>query len=67
MRTIARATTVSAAAIVMTKRGSTEAPDQRLDYVLVPTGSEVLLVDTPEGGDAWRAISDHLPVLVEFR
>ena len=44
-----------------------EAPDQRLDYVLVPTGSEVLLVDTPEGGDAWRAISDHLPVRVEFR
>ena len=50
-----------------TATNPSEAPDQRLDYVLVPTGSEVLLVDTPEGGDAWRAISDHLPVLVEFR
>ena len=27
----------------------------------------VLSVDTPEGGGTWRAISDHLPVLVEFR
>ncbi|MCB0957398.1 MAG: endonuclease/exonuclease/phosphatase family protein [Ilumatobacter sp.] len=44
-----------------------EAPDQRLDYVLVPAGSEVLVVDTPDGSDAWREISDHLPVLVEFR
>ena len=44
-----------------------DAPCQRLDYVLVPTAAEVLSVDTPEGGDTWRAISDHLPVLVEFR
>jgi endonuclease/exonuclease/phosphatase family metal-dependent hydrolase len=41
-------------------------PVQRLDYVLVPRGATVTAVDTPRGGDEWAALSDHLPVLVEF-
>jgi endonuclease/exonuclease/phosphatase family metal-dependent hydrolase len=43
------------------------APFQRLDYVLVPENASVSAIDTPDGGDEWAAISDHLPVLVEFR
>ena len=42
------------------------APFQRLDYVLVPDHASVSVIDTPEGGDEWAALSDHLPVLVEF-
>ena len=42
------------------------APRQRLDYVLVPENAKVSAIDTPEGGDEWAALSDHLPVLVEF-
>ncbi|MCE9623192.1 MAG: endonuclease/exonuclease/phosphatase family protein [Actinomycetia bacterium] len=42
------------------------APSQRLDYVLVPEDAKVSAIDTPEGGDEWAALSDHLPVLVEF-
>ena len=42
------------------------APRQRLDYVLVPENAKVSAIDTPAGGDEWAAISDHLPVLVEF-
>ena len=42
------------------------APRQRLDYVLVPENAKVSAIDTPDGGDKWAAISDHLPVLVEF-
>lgn len=42
------------------------APTRRLDYVLVPRGATVTSVDTPLGGDDWAALSDHLPVLVEF-
>ena len=42
------------------------APFQRLDYVLVPDHASVSAIDTPEGGDEWAALSDHLPVLVEF-
>ena len=42
------------------------APFQRLDYVLVPENASVSAIDTPEGGDQWAALSDHLPVLVEF-
>jgi len=42
------------------------APFQRLDYVLVPFDSHVNRTHTPEGSDIWRALSDHLPVLVEF-
>lgn len=41
-------------------------PFQRLDYVLVPTGTRVTRTHTPEGGERWDRISDHLPVLVEF-
>jgi len=42
------------------------APGQRLDYVLVPENAMVSDIDTPAGGDEWAALSDHLPVLVEF-
>ena len=42
------------------------APIRRLDYVLVPESAVVTLEHTPEGGDHWHELSDHLPVLVEF-
>ena len=42
------------------------APAQRLDYVLVSENAKVSAIDTPDGGDEWAALSDHLPVLVEF-
>lgn len=42
------------------------APSQRLDYVLVPETAEVTMRITPEGGEHWRSLSDHLPVIVEF-
>ena len=42
------------------------APFQRLDYVLVPNGAKVMSTSTPEGGEVWSALSDHLPVVVEF-
>ena len=42
------------------------APTKRIDYVLVPRGATVTVVDTPRGGESWAALSDHLPVLVEF-
>ena len=42
------------------------APTKRLDYVLVPENAKVSAIDTPDGGDEWAALSDHLPVLVEF-
>lgn len=41
-------------------------PRQRLDYVLVPDGATVTARLTPEGGERWHQLSDHLPVLVEF-
>ena len=41
-------------------------PMRRLDYVLVPENAKVSAIDTPDGGDEWAALSDHLPVLVEF-
>jgi endonuclease/exonuclease/phosphatase family metal-dependent hydrolase len=43
-----------------------EAPTRRLDYVLVPAGAIVTVVDTPPGDASWAQLSDHLPVLVEF-
>lgn len=43
------------------------APAQRLDYVLLPEGAEHVDTSTPGGGQAWHGLSDHLPVLVEFR
>ena len=42
------------------------APVQRLDYVLVPESATVMSRLTPEGGERWHQLSDHLPVLVEF-
>jgi len=41
-------------------------PQQRLDRVLVPTHATVLDQHTPDGGEQWARISDHLPVMVEF-
>jgi endonuclease/exonuclease/phosphatase family metal-dependent hydrolase len=42
------------------------APQQRLDLVLVPDSATVTDHHTPEGGERWAALSDHVPVLVEF-
>lgn len=42
------------------------APSKRLDYVLVPGSAIVTSRLTPEGGEHWQRLSDHLPVLVEF-
>jgi endonuclease/exonuclease/phosphatase family metal-dependent hydrolase len=42
------------------------APVRRLDYVLVPETATVTARLTPDGGERWDALSDHLPVLVEF-
>lgn len=41
-------------------------PLQRLDMVLVPDTAVVRQQHTPDGGDRWAALSDHLPVLLEF-
>ena len=42
------------------------APSQRIDYVLLPERANELGTHTPEGGERWNGLSDHLPVLVEF-
>ena len=42
------------------------APHQRIDYVLVPERATIIDQTTPEGGEQWNRLSDHLPVLVEF-
>jgi endonuclease/exonuclease/phosphatase family metal-dependent hydrolase len=42
------------------------APRRRLDYVLVPEHARVIEQHSPDGGDAWRELSDHVPVVVEF-
>jgi len=42
------------------------APRQRLDYVLVPESATVTALLSPDGGEQWQQLSDHLPVLVEF-
>ena len=42
------------------------APRQRLDYILIPESATVTAQITPEGGEPWHQLSDHLPVLVEF-
>ena len=42
------------------------APMQRIDYVLLPESAIERRTFTPEGGEAWHRLSDHLPVLVEF-
>jgi endonuclease/exonuclease/phosphatase family metal-dependent hydrolase len=41
-------------------------PYQRIDYVLVPDSATVTDRETPSGGERWKQLSDHLPVLVEF-
>lgn len=41
-------------------------PRRRLDYILVPETARVTEQHSPDGGDAWRELSDHIPVLVEF-
>ncbi len=41
-------------------------PSQRIDYVLLPNGSTGVSSYTPEGGELWARLSDHLPVVVEF-
>lgn len=41
-------------------------PRQRLDYVLIPESATVTARTTPDGGEQWHQLSDHLPVLVEF-
>ncbi len=42
------------------------APRQRIDFVLVPELAIVTARLTPEGGQQWHELSDHLPLLVEF-
>ena len=42
------------------------APFQRIDYVLLPATATAISSYTPEGGELWTRLSDHLPVLVEF-
>jgi endonuclease/exonuclease/phosphatase family metal-dependent hydrolase len=42
------------------------APYQRIDYVLLPDAATLISSHTPEGGELWAQLSDHLPVLVEF-
>jgi endonuclease/exonuclease/phosphatase family metal-dependent hydrolase len=42
------------------------APVRRLDYVLIPESSTVTDRLTPDGGERWHELSDHLPVFVEF-
>ena len=42
------------------------APRSRLDYVLVPERSRVTEQWESPGGEWWWAISDHVPVVVEF-
>jgi endonuclease/exonuclease/phosphatase family metal-dependent hydrolase len=49
------------------ERGTTERPNRRLDYVLVPAAAEVVDVAVPrvgdEGFDVFTTVSDHLPVV----
>ncbi|HEY0520822.1 MAG TPA: endonuclease/exonuclease/phosphatase family protein [Ilumatobacteraceae bacterium] len=42
------------------------APVQRIDYVLVPSAAKVTAQLTPDGGEQWSELSDHVPVVVEF-
>ena len=42
------------------------APRQRLDYVLVPESARVTHQWEADGGEWWWALSDHVPVVVEF-
>lgn len=42
------------------------APNQRLDYVLIPERARLVEQSEPDGGEWWWALSDHIPVLVAF-
>lgn len=42
------------------------APQQRLDRVLMPDAAVVVDQHTPDGGESWARISDHIPVMLEF-
>ena len=42
------------------------APIRRLDDVLVPGDADVVDTWTPDGGEPWTELSDHLPTLVAF-
>lgn len=43
------------------------APTQLLDHVLLPHDAVDVSVTVPAGGEAWAAMSDHVPVTVRFR
>jgi endonuclease/exonuclease/phosphatase family metal-dependent hydrolase len=49
------------------ERGTTERPNRRLDYVMVPAGADVVRVHVPrpgdDGFDVFATVSDHLPVV----
>ena len=49
-----------------TRPGPTENDVGSWDLVLVPDAATVTDQQTPEGGEQWAALSDHVPVLVEF-
>ncbi len=42
------------------------APRERIDDVLVPADAAVVETWTPDGGEPWTELSDHLPTLVAF-
>jgi endonuclease/exonuclease/phosphatase family metal-dependent hydrolase len=42
------------------------APRRRLDFILVPESARVTDEYQPHGGDEWRELSDHIPLVVEF-
>jgi len=41
-------------------------PRQRIDYVLVPETAHATHLASPEGGQRWHELSDHLPAVAEF-
>jgi endonuclease/exonuclease/phosphatase family metal-dependent hydrolase len=41
-------------------------PRQRIDYVLVPESARVTPTTSPDGGQHWHELSDHLPALATF-
>ena len=43
-----------------------DAPEHRIDYLLVPHTATVTESWTPAGGPQWDELSDHLPVAVAF-
>lgn len=43
-----------------------QAPAEVLDHVLLPPEARNVTTTVPAGGEAWSALSDHLPVTVRF-